>query len=282
MDICIISSNERREKDFILVKYASKFFKNVKFIEVENLILEVGKGFLVKNEDLNLNNFDVVFPIPTYLKMDLFLPLIKMIETKLPIKDVNYLKFSQLDSLSKEIKKIKVKLRERICLPANFYEVNSLNLKYPLIVEILDKKILVQDEYSLKEVLKFSKIYNKIVIKRPIKGREIWSLCFNKKILGSYMKEKNSRYLINVDKTLTQKIKNLLELFDLNFACISFIKSNSSYYLDQIIFSPNFKIWESLEKSILIRLFEEMRNWAKEEKIEFFNTFKKILGAFKL
>jgi len=249
MKIAILDSLEKKEKDAPLLKEAKEIFDKAIYVPINSVKLGIDQELEARFENKNLSNFDVVLPLPTYLKKEFYYTCLRIIEKKVytPISSDKFFTIWNKPLLLKLFSENRISIR-KVFVAAHVSSAKDIigQLKLPVIITPPSReRILITKEETLKNVLSLFKPGYTITVEKPIKPRSmIWAFVVGSEVIASYEKGERGRRMINLDDKMKKMSIKIRKIVASDFCAINFIKTKTRTLVNEVTLSPDFSLYK--------------------------------------
>lgn len=307
MEIVIIANASRQKKDQPIINEAENVFDKVTYAPIKkirfDLVTARDKGLFepvirqegahIKYEGVDLSEADVILPIPIYLQAELFYTAFRMLDSATSIMPFNssiYKLTMHPHLLVSFLGKNGIPIRRGLVVASNItLDRIDRSIQYPVIVRPPEKRIMVNNRQTLKDVLSLYKFGTPIRIETPIKSEQnVWMFVLGDEVIASYEHRGNSYKIVNVDKEAQDLAIKVRQLIGCDYLATRFLKSGEDWIFDQMTFAPDFANFEkitgvSIGRRMISYLFMKARKPERQtilKKVEEIFSFEKLERIF--
>lgn len=266
--IAIIGDPNRRAKDQPLIDEAEKQCKAL-YAPITQLRLDLtaNKRPSVRYNNKNLSRFDYVLIIPTITYKEMFYTVARMLGDKAkPFTHKQYLLVLNEDILFKYLHRRGIHTRKSVFICASS-SLPLKNIKFPVIVRVGAKRVMVTNEQTLKDVIAFAERGKPIEIETPIKAKKIvWTFVVGDEVVAGYEKVKRTVKSTNVDDEVKKAGTTVSAALKCDYCALKFIiDQNDECILDKVTFCPDFSNFQRItSKNIARYVISYLKSKAEE------------------
>jgi hypothetical protein len=272
LKVAIIGDPNRKGKDNTLIEEAEKAF-NAIYVPINQVRLDLDKKMSVTYQGRNLSKMDFVLVLPTITHDEMFYIVSMMLKGKTrPFSYDKYLLTLNDDVLSRSLKHYEVATRRYMFICASKSLPKELNkIKFPVIVKLKSKRIVVQNLRALKDIASFAKRGTPIKIEFPVKTKSIvWVFVIGNEVVASYERSNGSSKFVEVGGDVKKVASKVSSALNCDYCALKLIQdSKGSYLLDKISFSPNFNHFQKItSKNIASYIVSYIKKKEEEKRAE--------------
>jgi len=271
MKLAILGSPDRKEKDLPLLNEANKIFDSSLYIPVDGINLKVGEDTSALFKRVNLSEYDVILPIPTYRNKEFYYTCLRILEKNVytPIPSDKFFMMWNKPLMLRLFANNGIDVRKTFVVACNVAANTIINqLKLPVIITPPSrKKVLVTNENTLKNVLDLFRPGHTLIVEKPIKPESmIWVFVIGDEIIASYEKGDKGRRPVIIDKDLERLALKIREIISSDYCAINFIRTKSTVIVNEVTLSPDFSLYQVITgKNVSRSLLSYLRTKAKKE-----------------
>lgn len=249
MNLAIITTPDRIEKDRTLFKESLKYSQMVVYTSIDSIKLRVGERMEVRYSGYNLSEFDYVLTIPTVEKREFFYILLRMLENSgvmVPISSDKFFIIWNRPLMLKALSKRGIHVRKTFAIAQNIVADTILrDLKLPVVITTTSgKRVYVNKMDVLKDVLSLFRPGHMVVVEKPITPESvIWSFVIGDEIVASYERRGEVRRSIVLDKEMEEIAIKVRRIFDADFCVVNFIKMKRGFIVNNVTLTPDFELF---------------------------------------
>jgi glutathione synthase/RimK-type ligase-like ATP-grasp enzyme len=256
MKIAILANESRKKKDKPVLDEAEQSFDSVVYAPIKKVRFDVISKKTYNGVDLKLNGTslsetDVVLTIPTNIHKELFYTALRMIDgPMMPFDAKTYMLTTNEELLTTFLSSHGMPTRKAVVVASNV-SMDRINekIKYPVIVRPPQKRIIVTNKQTLKDVISLYKYGTPIRIEAPIKSeRNVWVFVLGEEVIAGYEKVKNASKVTAVDDDVKRLAIKVRRLVGCDYCAVRFLKSKNrgKWVFDKLTFSPDFANFQKI------------------------------------
>jgi len=262
MKIAIIADPNRKSKDEPLIKEAEAKFDVALYAPITQIRFDITKketgvkGTAVKMNGQEISKFDCVLAVPTITYSELFYTALWMLDDcdcAKPFDANRYLLFMNTELLRNFLRSNGIPVREFITVASNVsLDKVSESIPFPVIARPPNKKVLVTNMQTLKDVISLYKAGTPILIDRPVKSdMNIWTFVVGEEVVAAYREPLKSEQgkkpeSIAADADLKRLAVKIKKKIGCEYCAIRFLHTGGRWIMDRITLSPDFANFQKI------------------------------------
>ena len=279
MRVGIIASLKYKEE---ILPTARKVFKNVVFVPITDIKIEIGEEINVWYKEKNLNELDAIIPLPSS-HYEFYYTCLKALEnrTYIPIPSDKFFMWIKRPVLFNLLLKNGINVKDLFVISYSSQTEEIIkHLKLPVSITSGRKRIVVNNKETLASVLPLFKVGYTLLITKPIIPEEnIFTLLVNKRIVASY-DEVNKKSII-LDESLRKIVLKIREVIESDFFVLNLVKYKKKLWVNDISFFLNFSTFKKItRKDVLYALFANLKIRIEEKRKSLLQEISENLISF--
>lgn len=256
MKIAILANESRKKKDKPILDEAEQAFDEVIYAPINRVRFDIVSKKKQNGITLRLNGSDVseadcVLTIPTINKKEIFYSALRMVDGPIvPFDAKSYMLTINEELLFGYLSSNGVPVRKSVVVASNI-SMDRINerIKYPVIVKPPQKRVIVTNKHTLKDVISLYKYGTPIRIETPIRSeKNVWVFVLGEEVIAGYEKVKNVAKVTAIDDDVKRLAIKVRRLVGCDYCALRFLKDkkNGRWVFDKLTFSPNFANFQKI------------------------------------
>ena len=256
MKIAILANESRKKKDKPILDEAEQTFDEVVYAPINKVRFDIvskkrENGITLRLNGTDLSDADCLLTIPTNNKKELFYSALRMVEGPIaPFDAKAYMLTINEELLFHYLGSNGIPVRKSVAVASNAsMDRIDEKIKYPVIVRPPQKRVIVTNKHTLKDVISLYKYGTPIRIETPIKSeRNVWVFVLGEEVIAGYEKVKNVSKVTAVDDDVKRLAIKVGRLVGCDYCALRFLKDKKSrkWVFDKLTFSPNFANFQKI------------------------------------
>lgn len=246
--IAILANESRKAKDGLIIEECKKVFDEVIYAPINKVRFDIVSeraydGIRLGYDGNDLSDVDCVLTIPTNNKKELFYSALRMIDGPfMPFDAKTYMLTINEDLLAGFMGSNGIPVRKSLVVASNI-TMDRINerIKYPVIVRPPEKRVIVTNRHTLKDVLSLYKYGTPIRIETPIKSKKnVWVFVLGDEVIAGYERVKDTAKVTAVDDDIKRLSIKVRRLVGCDYCALRFLRGSRGWVFDKLTFSPDF------------------------------------------
>ena len=274
----------KQEESRILPAFEKAFRKAV-YAPFDEVKISVGDGIKTTYKKYDLADFDYVLILPDAPRKEIYYAIARSLEkkTNVSVRSETLLSFWNHPLTLQKLASAGLPIRKTFAV-AQDVACNAIveNFKFPVIVNAPGgKRVLVNNENTLKGVLSLFGPGNMMVMQKPIKTDTTTVVFVAGNDCIAYENVKGKRKSININQDLKETAIKVRETLRTDFCSIIFVKTGGRFIISKVLLYPNFKIFQQVGgQDPAVKMVSVIGECVREKELSVEDVIGKIAKGF--